>query len=151
MPNFWLYAFTAASWEESQSYDFRVAGFHLHRSPTVQRMQQGDVLICWVTGLQKIVGALRVTGAPYLANEPHIWAEGIYPARVPVEPMLTLRVDDGCDLRAVMTALSFYNERHMALTWGHFQKSPNALTEPDGALILAALGECNMAALEKRY
>ena len=142
MPQFWLEAFSVESWDESRRDGFRVVGFRKRRYPTLQRFHQGDVILCWIKEIQVLVGALRVIGEPYLADLPPMWSDGLYSARIAVEPLLTLPVEQGCDLVELLPALSFYDPQNMHQTWAHFRGSPNALQESDGHTLLSALADC---------
>ncbi len=139
MPRFWLDAFTAESWDETRVYGFRVLGFHKSRHLKVGRMEKGDLVFCWIKVVHTLVGAVQVTGEPYLSYEPKIWTDGLYPARVSVTPLLTFTADQGCDLNGVLSQMSFYDADNMHRTWSHFRGSPNELQEADGRLLLSAL------------
>ncbi len=139
MPAYWFDVFTPQTWEEARAHGFAVSGFSESRFGTVKKVQPGDVLICYLVG-QKLIGALRVTGEAYLSHEPTIWkGKNDYPARLPVEPMITLETEQAIDFKQLLPQLSFYNPGNMRSTWARLQGSPTKLNDADGALLFAAI------------
>ena len=136
----WFDVFTPQTWEEARAYGFTVSGFNEAKFGTVKKVQLGDVLICYLSGPTKLIGALRVTGDPYLSHEPKIWkGKNSFPARIPVEPLKALEIDQAINFKQLLPQLSFYDAGNMRSTWAHLQGSPKKLNDADGALLFAAI------------
>lgn len=132
MPSYWFDVFTAETWEEARAHGFAVSGFSENKYGTVKRVKQGDVLICYLKGAKQLIGALRVVGESYFAREPRIWAGADFPARVGVEPIITLPVDAGIDFLALLPRMGVYDPGNMRSTWARFQGSPTQLRASRG-------------------
>jgi hypothetical protein len=100
-----------------------------------------DILICYLKGPVKLIGALRVTDKPYFTYEPRIWASYDFPVRVPVEPVIVLESEMALDFRNLIKRLSTYNPDNMNSTWARFQGSPTLLNAGDGRILFDALKE----------
>src|SRR5258708_38117933 len=99
----------------------------------------GDVLLCYLKGDKKLIGALKVTGKPFFAKEPRIWKSQEFPARLPVAPILTLDPANAVNLTNVLPQLSFYDSTNVKRTFARFQGSPTKLPDADGELMFAAI------------
>lgn len=139
MPRYWFDVFTRSTWEEARAIDFTVSGFSTSKLATVRRVQPGDVLICYLKGEKGLIGALKVTGSAYVAQEPRIWESQVFPVRLPAEPFIILDDEHSLDFLTFLPSMSFYNADNMRSTWARLQGSPTALTEEDGQVLLDAL------------
>src|SRR4051794_39264515 len=88
-PNYWLDLFTAKTWQEFLDAGGRVSGFSDARWVTVQRILPGARLLCYLTGISRFVGLLKVTGKAFRDNRP-IWSSAEFPSRLEVEVELAL-------------------------------------------------------------
>jgi DNA polymerase III delta prime subunit len=104
--NYWLDIFTAATWKEFRDAGAHTSGFPEKRQNIVNKVRPGDILLCYVTGLSRWVGALEVVG-PSDDNSP-IWGSGAYPARVEVRPLILRDPEDGVPLAALEGRVSFF-------------------------------------------
>lgn len=145
MAHFWFDVFTRATWDEARAIDFAVSGFSKSKLATVRRVQPGDVLICYLKGEMELIGALKVTGAAYVAQEPRIWQSQVFPARLPVEPLIVLDDEHPVDFLALLPMMSFYDADNIRRTWARLQGSPTALSDKDGQIMLDALSEAAAA------
>ena len=59
--NYWLDLFTVKTLEEFQKAGAKVSGFRERRLHTCEQIQPGDKLLCYLTGISRWVGVLRVT------------------------------------------------------------------------------------------
>jgi hypothetical protein len=59
--NYWLDLFTVKTLEEFQKAGAKVSGFRERRFRTCEQIQPGDKLLCYITGISRWVGVLRVT------------------------------------------------------------------------------------------
>ena len=90
---YWLDLFTGTTWDEFLKAGAKVSGFRSRMRRTVARMQQGDVLLCYMTGIMRWVGALEVVGASDDRRE--IWSLAEFPERVAVKPVIMLEPENG--------------------------------------------------------
>lgn len=139
VPNYWFDVFTPATWEEAASAGFAVSGFSTNKRATVKRVQINDVLICYLKGSKKLIGALKVLGPSYFAHEPAIRASQPFPVKLPVKPISVLTTDTAVDFEEVLKHLSFYNEKNLRSTWARLQGSPTQLADGDGEALLSAI------------
>jgi hypothetical protein len=58
--NYWLDLFTGITWDEFQKSGASISGFSYRMRKSVQKIQPGDVLLCYLTGVMRWVGALEV-------------------------------------------------------------------------------------------
>ncbi len=108
-PTYWLDLFTGKTWQEFLEGGANVSGFRESRWKTLQKVGVGDVLVCYLTGLSRWIGALEVTSAPFRDNA-RIWSDEI-----------------------------FRNLKNPRAWTGHIRGSPTRLKGGDGLVILQAL------------
>jgi len=58
--NYWLDLFTVQTYEEFQKAGAKVSGFRERQWNRCQRIQPGDKLLCYLTGISRWVGVLTV-------------------------------------------------------------------------------------------
>lgn len=141
VPRYWLDLFTEETWLEAAHHGFSVTGFSQGRWRTVQRIELGAILICYLTGRSSYVGLLRVTGPPYQDTSP-IWASQVFPSRLAVKSELTLKPDAGVPVRSLANELSYFRDLPdpYSPAWtGHFRGSPANIKPDDATVILNAL------------
>ena len=66
-----------------------------------RQVSMKDVLMCYVIGAKRFVGALEVASAPYLYQGMAARRLGLYPVRIDVSPILTVPLEQGILLSAV--------------------------------------------------
>ena len=140
-PRSWLNLFTEETWLEAARHGFTVTGFSASQWSKVQRIQVGDLMVCYLTGRSTYIGLLRVTGSAYQDETP-IWASQVFPSRLPVVLELVLRPDSGVPVRSLAEDLSYFrNLPHPASNaWtGYFRGSPAPIKPDDATVIAAAL------------
>jgi hypothetical protein len=138
-PNYWLTLFTYRTWEEFLEAGGNVAGFRERRWRTVQKMRPGDVLLCYLTGISRFIGILEVTGKAYQSYT-SIWSEAVYPCRVPVRVLMTLRPEYGVPVTDLEGKLSYFRDMKTPYAWwGHFNASPTKERPADAAAIVEAM------------
>jgi hypothetical protein len=64
VPTHHLDLFTLDTWEEFLQHGASVTGFREGRWSRVQKIEPGDLLLCYIIGLKRWVGVLEVTGPP---------------------------------------------------------------------------------------
>jgi hypothetical protein len=82
---YWLDLFTPQTWEEFINSGGTVSGFRDKRWAYVQKIQKGDYLLCYLTGVGRWVGILEVTSAKAFRDQTPIWKDDIFPCRLKVK------------------------------------------------------------------
>lgn len=109
------------------------------RRNTVNRMQPGDYLLCYLKGVKRWVGVLEVVGAAY-DDDSRIWTADTYPARIPVRPVLALEPEYGVPITDMQNELSIFNAHGGG--WGvQLQGAPKIWHESDGEAVVRAVQE----------
>lgn len=103
---YWLDLFTGTTWEEFLQAGGTVSGFRARMKKTVQQIQPDDILLCYMTGVKRWVGALRVTGPSRDISD--IWSIAEFPARVAVEVIIALSAEQGVPMDALQGKVDFY-------------------------------------------
>jgi hypothetical protein len=131
---YWLDLFTVQTYEEFQKAGTKVSGFRERQWNRCQRIQPGDRLLCYLTGISRWVGVLTVTGPAY-HSEDRIWEMEVFPVRLPVEAEILLPPEHGIPHQSLMPSL-----HSPAKAWaGLLRGSPNLLKAEDGQAILEAI------------
>ena len=62
--NYWLDLFTATTWDEFRQAGSRITGFRASTRSVRKAVKPGDILLCYLTGVMRRVGALEVLLGP---------------------------------------------------------------------------------------
>jgi len=108
---------------------------------TVGRVQPGDVLLCYLTGVMRWVGAIEVVGPS--DDRTRIWADVEFPERLSVKPLVILDAEQGVPMDALIGQVEFFeSDADRGKYKGFVRRSPNLFrTAQDGELILSLLRE----------
>jgi len=137
--NYWIDLFTGTTWREFRAAGALTSGFSEKKARTVQRVQPGDVLLCYITGIMRWVGAFKVVGP--VSDGRKIWHERDFPVRLQVKPEVMLDPEEGVPMRELAGRVSFYLDASAAHGYnGVVRGSPTLLkNSTDGDLILEML------------
>lgn len=140
-PTYWLDLFTVETWREFIAQGRSVTGFRDSRWKTVQKVKPGDFLLCYLTqSISRWVGVLEVIGDPYWDDQDRIWASDIFPARLPVRPVVTLTPEQGVEVLKMRDELSVFENLNNPNLWsGRFRGSPSKWSTHDGEAVLRRL------------
>jgi len=139
--NYWLDLFTGTTWREFQDAGANVSGFRPIRRKTVERIKPGDILLCYLTGVMRWVGALEVVGQ---SNDTRrIWNYDEFPARLDVKSLILLDPEYGLPMKRLEGKVHFYEGVGDAGKFKGFLRGSPARFESqtDGDLILDMLKE----------
>ena len=138
---YWLNLFTGTTWNEFRDAGASVSGFTERRRKTVGKIQTGDILVCYMTGVMRWVGALEVLGAS--ADTSIIWKVAEFPARLKVKPLVLLDAEHGVPMKHLEGHVQFYAGPEDAGKFkGFVRGSPNRFKrDEDGVLIMAKMRE----------
>lgn len=139
--SYWLDLFTGTTWQEFTDAGARVSGFTYRRRRTVARIRQRDVLLCYVTGVKRWVGALEVLGRS--SNKSRIWKDAEFPERLSVKPLVTLPPTHGVPMDELLGKVDFHAiDSPKGKYKGFLRTSPTLFRrQSDGELVLRLLKE----------
>jgi hypothetical protein len=83
---YWLDLFTGQTWQEFRDYGGSVSGFRKRMHNAVERIKPGDILLCYLTGVMRWVGALEVEDRS--RDKKKIWQFDDFPERLSVKPIV---------------------------------------------------------------
>jgi len=139
--NYWMNLFTGGTWDEFRAAGASVSGFRHRMRRNVARLQPGDILLCYMTGVMRWIGALEVVGPSDDTRD--IWSVADFPVRVAVKPLIMLEAETGIPMRELEGRVSFYRDagdagKFRGIVRGCPKRFENA---PDGDLVLQLLRE----------
>ena len=136
---YWLNLFTGTTWDEFRKAGANVSGFRNRMRRAVAKVQPGDVLLCYMTGVMRWVGALEVLGPS--DDKRGIWSVAGFPERLAVKPVVMLEAENGLPMAHLEGKVGFYESADDRGKFkGFVRRSPNLLKRPgDGELILSLL------------
>jgi hypothetical protein len=136
---YWLDLFTGQTWQEFRDYGATVSGFRKRMHNAVERIKRGDVLLCYLTGVMRWVGALEVEGRS--RDKKAIWEFDEFPERLTVKPLVLLPPEHGVPMEVLEGKVNFYRSRADRPGFnGFLRMSPNRFKRAvDGDLILDLL------------
>lgn len=136
---YWLDLFTGQTWQEFRDYGATVSGFRNRMRNAVNRIKPGDVLLCYLTGVMRWVGALEVVGPS--PDKKIIWEFDEFPERLSVKPIVLLRPEQGVPMEQLEGKVDFYHSRADRPGFnGFLRMSPNRFKHStDAELILNLL------------
>lgn len=136
---YWLDLFTGKTWAEFRTAGSEVSGFRRGTEGVVARIARGDILLCYVTGIKRWVGALEVIGQT--TDTRRIWTDDEFPVRLNVRPLITLEPEFGLPLDHLESKVDFFRtSADRGGYQGFFRRSPSAFKrDEDGALVLDLL------------
>lgn len=133
---FWLDLFTGTTWDEFHASGASVSGFSARKRNTVERIKKGDVLLCYMTGVMRWVGALEVLGPS--TDKSAIWKDAEFPVRLAVKPLVKLSAEHGIPMEELVGKVDFYATAALKGKFkGFLRGSPAEFKrQDDGKLIL---------------
>src|SRR2546430_701623 len=136
---YWLDLFTGQTWQEFRNYGASVSGFRKRMHNAVERIKPGDILLCYLTGVMRWVGALEVEGRS--RDKEKIWQFDEFPERLNVKPLILLAPEHGVPMEELEAKVDFYRSRADRPGFnGFLRMSPNRFKHAnDGELILGLL------------
>lgn len=139
--NYWLDLFTGTTWNEFRQAGANVTGFRERMRSNARRVNPGDILLCYVTGVMRWAGALEVVRPT--TDETAIWTFDTFPVRFEVKPLVTLDPEYGIPMERFEGMLDFFRSPADRGGFnGFLRMSPNLFKQAhDGAVILDALRE----------
>jgi hypothetical protein len=135
---YWLNLFTGTTWDESRSAGLNVSGFRASQRKKLDQIKPGDIFLCYVTGVQRWVGALEILGPS--ENKSTIWSVDEFPVRFAVKPLIVLEPECGIPMKHLEGKVSFYEgPEHKGMFKGFVRTSPNLFKVPEDAELIFGL------------
>jgi hypothetical protein len=107
----------------------------------VQRIELGDYLLCYLTGVSRFIGVLEATSEPYWDETP-IWKDEIFPCRLKVEAIATLTPETAVPIFELKEQLTIFQNLKSPGAWtGHVRGSPARWKPSDGEAVVYAVME----------
>ena len=136
---YWLDTFNEETWAEFEAAGSSVSGFPARRVKAANRLHEGDILICYITGKKVFNAVLEVTGKPRSGTK-RIWKSDIYPIRVPVEVSCSVPIDQGVSVESLKNQLTWFRDLKSPSSWTYrIRNTPYAISEQDAKTIIAAI------------
>ena len=117
----------------------------------MQSIQNGDVLLCYLTGVMRWVGALEVTGQS--DDKTRIWKDAEFPSRVNVRPIVLLSPANGVPMGQLKGKVRFFQTDKDSGKFKGFVRVSPAVFRPkeDGDLILRLLRETEKSPVSRPF
>jgi hypothetical protein len=140
---YWLDLFTGQTWQEFRDHGATVSGFRKRMHNAVERIKPGDILLCYLTGVMRWVGALEVQGPS--RDKEKIWQFDEFPERLSVKSLVLLAPEHGVPMEELEAKVDFYRSRADRPGFnGFLRMSPNRFKRSsDGELILRLLKQAD--------
>jgi len=154
MEQYWFSLFTWKEWKAFVEAGRTEAGFKLARWPTAQKIRPQDMILCYLTGLSRVMGLLEVIGEARLEGIDDKAVKGMqmeferravlkarfpFPCKVPVRSVITLSPETAVPIKILlenMASLGNYAPRSLN---GLVSGSPNKWTSIEGEIAAKAL------------
>jgi len=137
--SYWLDLFTGTTYKEFREAGASVSGFRKRRQKSVQSIEKGDILLCYLTGVMHWVGALEVVGPSKDTRK--IWNIEEFPERLDVRPLILLEPEYGIQMEELKGKVDFFrDESDRGYFKGFLRGSPIKFKKnSDAELILSLL------------
>ena len=132
---YWLDLFTGKTWEEFLANGATVSGFRNNRRRMAEKIQIGDYLICYITGISRFIGLLRIESKCY-RDETLVWENEVFPIRFDVELVLKLEPRTAVPVLTLRDKLSIFDNVEPGGQWSGFFRGSPALFKTDDATII---------------
>jgi len=135
---------TPKTWQAFRDTDGSITGFReWHQHLANERVNKGDIFLCYLTRLSRWCGVLRVESVPYYDNSPVHDDLASFPIHVRVTPCVMLEPEIAVPIKddAVWNALTITNQyKNEHSYWsGFFRTSLNIFKEEDGSYLVELL------------
>jgi hypothetical protein len=135
---YWLDLFTGQTWQEFRNHGANVSGFRKRMRNAVGRIKPGDVLLCYLTGVMRWVGALEVRRRSH--DQTTIWEFDDFPERLVVKPLIVLTPEHGVPMEQLQGKVDFYRSAADRPGYnGFLRMSPNRFKRGSDAELIMSL------------
>lgn len=146
-PGYWIIVGSPANFERSRELGFTVQGIKSRHRKKAEKMQPGDQLAYYLTGL-KVFGGIATITSRYFESHERVWssddpgkAAENYPFRVNIKPDYILESESYIDAEPIARQME-YARKWPAANWTlAFQGNVHVVPEGDFRLIERAIVE----------
>jgi hypothetical protein len=149
---YYLNLFSPQTWETCKQGGYTLSGFSPRQRKTAQKIKPGDILLCYLVGLSRWCGALRVTSKVFEDTTPVFSDPDPFTIRFQVEPIHVFEPEQSVPtlLDEVWNTLSLTRDIQKGATgWAvGFRGSLRSILREDGDFIMSLLakqGEATVA------
>lgn len=141
---FYLNLFSVETWNAFQRHGASISGFSKHQRTQASKIPRDSILLCYLVGLSRWVGALQIESESFEDNNP-IFSEkdDKFIIRFKVKPLVALNVEDGIPITSdgVWSQLSWTKGIGIgSVGWGaNFQRSLRQIPDSDGEFLFNLL------------
>lgn len=140
---YYLDLFSPETWAAAQKNGFALTGFRERQRKQAARIQPGDIFLCYLVGLSRWCGALRVTSPAYEDATPYYSDPDPFTVRFKVEPLVVLAAENSVPifLDSLWNHLSATREIPKGASgWAvGFRGSLRLMPDEDGELVIEHL------------
>lgn len=149
--NYWLDLFTGSTWDEFLKNGAQTSGFRERRRKLAEKIKPDDYLICYLTGISRIIGILEVQSELFIDKTP-IWINEIFPCRFKVKLLYKLEPDTAIPIFEFKDSLSIFKNLKSKRAWsGFFRGSPHLFKQEDGEIILDEIKKVVINPITREY
>ncbi|MFN8533805.1 MAG: EVE domain-containing protein [Dehalococcoidia bacterium] len=140
--NYWMLVSSPANFETSRARGFDLAGMKSRHRKKAEKVQAGDRVLFYLTGVQSFGGTATATG-PFFESQEPIWTSKKetedYPFRFPIQPDAILAADGLVRAEDLLPALEWVKKWPASHWQLAFQGNVHLLPAHDFATIEAAV------------
>ena len=139
--NYYTDLFTPETWTAFQKHGAKVTGFRIRQKRSADRIQPGDLFVCYLVRASRWCGLLRVASGPYIDNSPIFSDPDPFEVRFKVEPVVMLDLEQAIPIEdeSVWPQLSLTSDMpRKVLGWAQVAKLRGSLwplSDEDGLLL----------------
>ena len=148
---YWLDLFTGKTWEDFLKHGGTVSGFRERRRKVAEKIHPGDFLICYITGISRIIAVLNVKSECYYDEAP-IYKDAVFPYRFKVEIIYKLEPETAIPIQLLKDQLSIFQKLKSPNAWsGFFRGSPAQFSAEDGQVFVEAIKKAMTNPCKREY
>jgi len=139
---YYLDVYSPRGWEDSKEHGLLFSGFPENRWKAVQRINENDILICYMKDKSVWFAAFEVMSKPYWSDKPRVYTEKVCPCRVDIRKLVVVEPEKAIPTKSLLSRLKLFAHLKNPANWGPpLRTSPRPLYEDDGKLILEELNK----------
>ena len=137
--NYWLDLWTGKTWQEFLDNGGDISAFRESRKKIASRIHPGDYLVCYLTGISRLVGILEIASETYYDETP-LYEDDVFPVRFKVKVLYKLDLKTAIPILSLKDKLSILQNLKSPHSWtGYFRGSPAKLNQKDAEVIVEAI------------
>src|SRR4051794_24182731 len=91
--NYYLNLFTPETWDAFRSHGATISGFRERQRKTADRLQAGDIFLCYLVRVSRWCGVLEITSSVFVDSTPIFADPDPFVLRFRVLPKVALNLD----------------------------------------------------------